>query len=390
MNIFLCLTYNNNFPFLIYSVTVQVSKFSDTQKTPRSREHWIDISRFIAACLIVCIHAPAFSFASLFQLPVFNGCVAFFLILAGFFMGRNNSWEKAFKRGYTLLIPFLFWNVVISLFHPEIINMGMREYLCNLVGFRSLFTPDFNPFPIKGLLGEPFSTPTWFLRDIILCSLISPLLLKLKYLVLVLILIYFSTDWFQYPVPANKITLAPFTVSLFSLGLFLSSIKLEQVKRFYKNSFTPFLLLSISIGFLLSITNYLSVCQNNPEWNMHKILTTYGVWNIHWPAVHLNSICPIFGALLLMALGIWLEQKVPVAKKLSNYAPACFLIFVLHYPLIMCIPPRIWKQSFFAPFVLIPSIISLIIVFYLFLRKFFPTCLPYVANDRITHVPPKN
>lgn len=247
---------------------------------PSSREHWIDISRFLAACLIVCVHAPAFSFASLFQLPVFNGRVAFFLILAGYFMGRNNSWKKAFKRGYTLLIPFLFWNVVISFLHPGIMNMELPEYLCNLVGFRSLFTPDFIPFSINELTGEPFSPPTWFLRDIILCSLISPILLKLKYPVFVLILICFSTDWLQYPVPSNKITLAPFTVSLFSLGLFLSSIKLAEVKHFYKNSFTPFVLLAVGAGFLLSITNYLNVCQNNPEWNMHKILASYGVWNI--------------------------------------------------------------------------------------------------------------
>lgn len=174
--------------------------------------------------------------------------------------------------------------------------------------------------------------------------------------------------------------------------LFLKATRLKYIvpKQFYKNSFTPFVLLAVGAGFLLSITNYLSVCQNNPEWNMHKILASYGVWNISWPAVHLNSLCPVFGALLLMALGIWLEKKIPVARKLSNYAPACFLIFVLHYPLIMLIPTHIWKQSFFAPFVLIPAIIFLIVAFYLFLRKLFPACLPYVANDRITHVPKKN
>lgn len=175
-----------------------------------------------------------------------------------------------------------------------------------------------------------------------------------------------------------------------SLSVLEYSIKLAEVKHVYKNSFTPLVLLAVGTGFLLSITNYLSVCQNNPEWNMHKILASYGVWNISWPAVRLNSLCPVFGALLLMTLGIWLEKKIPVARKLSNYAPACFLIFVLHYPLIMLIPSHIWKQSFFAPFVLIPAIIFLIVAFYLFLRKFFPACLPYVANDRITHVPKKN
>lgn len=371
-------------------MTPQIPKTNIPSNNASSREHWIDIARFLAACLIVCFHSPAFAFSSMFYIPVAYGSVAFFLILAGYFMGRNNSWQKAFKRGLTLLIPFLFWNVIISFFYPEVMNMGTLEYLCSLVGFRSFFSPDFTPLPLSGLLGEPFSPPTWFLRDIILCSLISPLLLKFKYPVYTLILIYFGTDWLQYSVPANKITLAPLTISLFSLGLFLSSTKLTAVKHFYKNSFTPSVLLTAGSGFLLSITHYLSVCQNNPEWNMHRILASYGVWNISWPSVHLNTLCPVFGALLLMALGIWLEKKIPIARKLSNYAPACFLIFVLHYPLIMCIPTHIWKQSFFTPFVLIPAIISLIVAFYLFLRKFFPACLPYVANDRITHVPQKN
>lgn len=132
-------------------MTPQFTKFPDAPKAS-SREHWIDISRFLAAYLIVCVHAPAFSFSSMFQLPVFNGRVAFFLILAGYFMGRNNSWGKAVKRFVTLLIPFLFWNVIISFFYPgkeEIMNMGVLEYLCNLVGFRSFFTPDLTS-PLTG------------------------------------------------------------------------------------------------------------------------------------------------------------------------------------------------------------------------------------------------
>lgn len=257
-------------------MTPQFTKFPDAPKAS-SREHWIDISRFLAAYLIVCVHAPAFSFSSMFQLPVFNGRVAFFLILAGYFMGQENSWGKAVKRFVTLLIPFLFWNVIISFFYPgkeEIMNMGVLEYLCNLVGFRSFFTPDLT-LPIDGLIGRPFSPATWFLRDIILCSLISPLLLKFKYPVYALILICFCTDLLD--ISDSLITLSPQPVATFCLGLLLSSIKLASVKTFYRNSFTPYVLLSVGIGFLLSITNYLSVCQNNPEWNMHKILASYGV-----------------------------------------------------------------------------------------------------------------
>lgn len=122
---------------------------------PSSREHWIDISRFLAACLIVCVHAPAFSFASLFQLPVFNGRVAFFLILAGYFMGRNNSWNKAFKRGYTLLIPFLFWNCCnttlekMSMSSPSISSFREKTPAF-ILGTASISTPwDMKPFRLR-------------------------------------------------------------------------------------------------------------------------------------------------------------------------------------------------------------------------------------------------
>lgn len=35
------------------------------------------------------------------------GRVPFFLVLAGYFLGRNITWNKAFNRAFWLFIPFL-------------------------------------------------------------------------------------------------------------------------------------------------------------------------------------------------------------------------------------------------------------------------------------------
>lgn len=40
------------------------------------------------------------------------GRVPFFLVLAGYFLGRNITWNKAFNRAFWLFIPFMFWNVL--------------------------------------------------------------------------------------------------------------------------------------------------------------------------------------------------------------------------------------------------------------------------------------
>lgn len=44
----------------------------------------------------------------MFYILIAYGSVAFFLILAGHFMGWNNSWEKAFKRNCRY--SFLFYS----------------------------------------------------------------------------------------------------------------------------------------------------------------------------------------------------------------------------------------------------------------------------------------
>lgn len=348
---------------------------------PSEREHWLDISKFIAAVLIVGGHVPVMMFASLWREPAFNGRVAFFLIVAGYFMGRNCSWKKALERSVCLLIPFLIWNGLISLFYSSIAYMDMLQYLSTLVGYKSLFFPGFEPFGIHAPYGEPFSAPTWFLRDLILCSLLSPLFLKFKWAGILLILIAQATSLLSFDM-FHRVTLAPYTVSLFCIGLYLSPVSLGKVKSLYKESYTPYVVFLTAAGLALGIVHYLHVCQGNPDWSMHQRLSSLGIFGVQWPEVQSYTLYGLFGVLLLMAFGIILEKRFPKTRRLSDYAPACFLLFVLHAPLIRLVPEKVWKVSLFAPVLLTPAIIVAIVCFYFLLRRWCPSLLPYLANER--------
>ncbi len=333
----------------------------------KPREAWIDISRFVAACLIVCVHVPNFSFAAMFRYPVFNGRVMFFLILAGYFFGRNNSWQKSYKRAVSLLMPFLIWNVIISLFTPGLTELTCKEYLSRLVG----------------IPGEPFSTPTWFLRDIIILSLLSPILLKIRILGYAFVLLVFCSNILTFPMP-NRIPCAPVTTASFCIGLYISGIDLKKIRALYRPCLTPYIYVSILVGCLLGVYSYLYSISVHPEWPVYQHWEKMGVLNFHYEKILMYPVFYVFGAVLLMFIGMHIEEKCPGLKKLSQYAPACFLIFVLHYPLINLIPTHVWKSSLLMPCLLVPVIIAVIVSFYLILRRFFPACLPYMANDRIS------
>lgn len=348
---------------------------------PSEREHWLDISKFIAAAMIVGGHVPVMMFASLWWGPAFHGQVAFFLIVAGYFLGRNCSWSNALERGVCLLIPFLIWNGLISLFHSKIAYMDMPQYLSSLVGYKALFVPGFEPFGIHPLYGEPFSSPTWFLRDLILCSFLAPLFLRFKWAGILLILITQITGLLSFDM-FYRVTLAPYTVSLFCMGLYLSPVNLGRVKSLYKKSYTPYVVLLAAAGLVLGMVNYLHVCQGHPDWSMHQRLSHLGIFGIEWPSVRFYMVGCLFGVLMLMAFGIILEKRFPRARSLSDYAPACFLLFILHAPLLALVPEKVWKGFLLAPFLLTPAIIALIVGFYFLLRRWCPFLLPYLANER--------
>lgn len=149
----------------------------------KKRVVWIDVSRVLAALLIMYVHLSSPLLRTTGIHLFYNGRVPFFLILAGYFLGRNITWNKAFDRALWLFIPYMFWNVLyLFLLSP---HGGSSFQLADLPGIRNVFLPGMNLFSFGS---EPHCVPpigpSWFLRDIILLTLLTPLLARIKILLL--------------------------------------------------------------------------------------------------------------------------------------------------------------------------------------------------------------
>ena len=134
-------------------------------------------------------------------------------------------WQKIWRRIKTLLIPYIIWNLL----------MVVKMKTFNL-----------------SIFWEPANMPLWFLRDLMIVSVLTPIVYigvrKLGYWIFVLLLpIYLTGIWAIQP------GLNPYAICFFTLGAFLSIRKMELIdtcKRFE----VPAYLLSATFGLAMILT----------------------------------------------------------------------------------------------------------------------------------------
>lgn len=196
----------------------------------------------------------------------------FFLIAGYLFFLNVKTWDKGEyigklkKRLYTLLIPYILWNIIEILSKPILI-ICRRLYSGN---FDWQCIPDyFQKIHDKGVLsifwnyytwGEtrvnilgwstpsfgPISSPMWFLQTLICLSIITPLIyLVVRYLkiwgIIVLGLLYFTGIWFS--VPGFGIS----SIFFFTLGAYFGINKKNMVFEFRRLKFLIFPLSAITL-----------------------------------------------------------------------------------------------------------------------------------------------
>ena len=167
----------------------------------------IRVLNFIAILLVLYIHAvfveaemfPAankvqllcgFGGLSLLANPLFF-CISGFLFFLG--MERvNECYPKIRKRARTLLIPYLIWNIVFVLWFVVLQNLpGISAFInSDVVG--SVFGSGLGQ-GFRYLFIKPAAFQLWFLRDLIIYVVLSPILFfflkRTKWLVLVILFI---------------------------------------------------------------------------------------------------------------------------------------------------------------------------------------------------------
>lgn len=300
-------------------------------------------------------------------------CVPLFYIISGYlfywnFNGLFSEYKrKIVSRIRTLLIPFLFWNLL---------NLGMI-LLGQLIPitsgyFSGIHMPTILSLNFWGIInnvfgitGYPIAYQFWFIRDLMVLILLSPILLffikKIPFVSILFLSIMwiFKFNWLY--IPSSE------AILFFMVGGFWG-IKKWDIRLFDKYVKIIFLLyLIISFLDLLLVDNVNLYFYNL----LHNIGIVLGI---------INAFC------LLKSI----SKNNKVNKILINLSPISFFIFALHEPLLTA-----FRKLFY--FYLNPTtsfevlilylglpffVIILCILFYKILFRSFPSLLQYICGGR--------
>lgn len=168
-----------------------------------------------------------------------------FFFISGFLMFyRLNEYNRAIyvskmkKRLNRLLVPFLIWNIIaLVIWLLREINAGAsfgdtlssyyeRGLLSCLWVFYTIGDENVDILGNTSHLTAPADLPLWFLRDLIVVTIISPIfyysIKKLKYFSTLLFSLYYVSGVY-YNIPG----LSSVAISFYGLGAFFSIIKLD-------------------------------------------------------------------------------------------------------------------------------------------------------------------
>ena len=218
----------------------------------------LDVVRIPGIVLVVLIHITGYgmrqvnmcpndysfymSVNRLFSSVIGGVAVPVFFLVSGYLFFRNCEFTKiAYKaklkrRIHTLLIPFLLWNALylivklLPLLVPVLAEISLCEFPgeINLCSLLSAFW-NFNDS------GFPIVVPLWFLKDLIVMSIISPLVYCfVKYTklygLIVLLLVWISGS--LTPI-MSRIPLNMTSVFFFTSGAYFGIRRINIVEKFW-------------------------------------------------------------------------------------------------------------------------------------------------------------
>lgn len=240
-----------------------------------------------------------------------TGVPGFFFISGYlFFLSRKRYSEKLQSRLHTLFIPYLLWNLLLLILyilayiigHPQDINgkslieYSFSDYMRLLWDRGSYDDGNF----------VPLLCPLWYIRNLIIMSIISPLLYYIIRYVREVFLIFVTFWWMTTPHNA----FIPQTVLFFSLGAYFSILDMNPLEIFFRMK-----RLVLSLFVIFAIGDILS----------HVYIGTPANLQIH-------RISLIFNIPALLLLGDWCVRHEYTSKWLPN---AAFIVFCVHYPIVV-------------------------------------------------------
>lgn len=280
----------------------------------------INIARFPLAVLVVFIHSVGpengayYPFRLFFSHEFTTFVVPTFFIISGylFFNGGDLSKQRYIRkiksRIHTLLIPFVFWNVLTLVLdylkyvngHPSWIDYGNNNIknilMCCFWG---------NPIDDLGGLYFPINLPLWYIRDLIVLCVISPLLwsmFKYKYVGFSLVVLLGSIFVLDLKIPYFNIV----SILFFSIG----AVFALSGKNLVHNTSASYCGL---IGFSTVCLTLYFVCGNQIALNIYTCVMPF-------TALSIAGLAPMM-----------------IKEKLSNFAKYSTIVYYSHYPITLII-----------------------------------------------------
>lgn len=205
----------------------------------------INFVRFPLAILVVFIHSIGtteniayYAFREFFSHIFCSFVVPTFFIISGylFFQKTQNNFttniyiEKIKSRFFTLVIPYIVWNTItLSIDYTKYI-IGQESWINygqNSIGYILFLCFLGNPSDLLEGVFYPINLPLWYIRDLIVLCIISPLLYFLlkKKITLIMMSLFLFFYLFNIKIPYFNCT----SIVFFSIGAALSIYNKELI-----------------------------------------------------------------------------------------------------------------------------------------------------------------
>lgn len=334
------------------------------------RDRAIDIARMAAAFLIVLYHSSE-SYAMSGGGPVLDrplwsvvgdvslwGRVPFFFFLSGCFAARSlqkhpGATGPFLKKRLTALVPpYLFWNLVSLSMLWVAAHAGVEAAQDERIGFAAAGKQ------LAGIGMPPANGPLWFVRDLIICSCLAPLLRRLGPWLLVpcialTITPEISPEWISRGCPR------PSSLGYFGIGMLLNYVPRGTMDLVFPRP---------GLGFLLCLALGLA----------------HSVFGLPKPSLA-GVAC---GAMGILLLGRHIDCAWPkLAGWLARNANASFMIFAANVPFFAVARQLYPKLPAGVPMLLYYWGLALVFVFLAIgahsaIKRLFPRLLFVVSGGR--------
>lgn len=283
------------------------------------------VANLLATIFVVAIHygsadniAPAkiWGWNHLFQQFMLNGiartAVPFFALIAGFFMAYKLSKDTKFSILYnkfkTLFVPYILAGALIL-----VLTIAFKSFLFGYSYPLSWYRV------FKDILLQPISVQFWFLRDLILLTLIALILPRLRDIWYLFLLVPLGIMWFidyqPFPIVFQFYLLNIETLFFFLLGMLLFSHK-EFLYRIINASTTHKVIIAILWFGLLAARIF--VDPTIDVWYVKKYTLT---------SVMLYKLAILIGVYSLIQLSVYISNN----RFVIYLSGLTFFVYLFHF-----------------------------------------------------------